>query len=97
MFFKFKPFYLETNAYFGSVLHNDACDEGGTDTTYQTSLKRALHYLTNQGHHPFETVFNGLTCLTSEVMNELPRFDFDFKDPEERTTLWQYLNNPTEK
>jgi hypothetical protein len=95
MSFNFKPFYLQTNAYFGVVTNNKACDESERKT-YQESFKRALHHLSELGHHDFETIFNRLTRDTTDAGIEigegvfLPRFTFRHK--ENVQTLWEFLS-----
>ncbi len=88
MKFKFKPFYIDTNAYFGEVLHDDSCDE--LDDRYFTSFKRALHHLSERGNSSFEVIFNKLTYNPEETgISGLPMFSF--KPKEHEKSLFSFL------
>ena len=71
--YNFKPFILDTNAYFGNVTHDNACNDDSSE--YKDSFSRALFHLTRQGHHDIGTIFNKLKLHESSISSD--RFTFN--------------------
>lgn len=82
----FKPFNIQTGAYFGAISHNNPCNDDNKQE-YQTSFSRAIFYLTRQGHFTIESIFNNLKINSNYTISKEPTFMFNG----DGKTLLEYL------